>query len=56
MFYFKISTQKFESGYSKLKKKEKNYALIKSQKGTLDRFIKIDKNKYENIGNCTLNE
>jgi len=31
-------------------------ALIKSQKGALNRFIKIDKNKIENISNCSLNE
>ena len=52
-----MSTQKFESCYSKLLKKKKRVdALIESQKMSLDRFIKIDKNKYENIGNCSLNE
>jgi len=35
-----MSTQKFESGYSKLQKKKRAYALIESQKVTLDRFIK----------------
>ena len=50
MFYFKTSTQKFEFGYSKLKKKKRVDVLIESQKGSIDRFI--DKN----IGNGSLNE
>jgi len=51
-----MSTRKFEYGYSKLKKKKRIHALIESQKGDLDRFIKTNKNKYGNIGNCSLNE
>ena len=44
-----MSTRKFESGYSKLKKKRRIEELIKSQKGSIDKFItnnqKIQKKK-----------
>jgi len=44
-----MSTRKYESGYSKLQKKRRVEALIASQKGTMDKFIKIDeKNELEN--------
>jgi len=35
-----MTTRKFESGYSKLKKKKLNFFL---QKGAMDKFIKINK-------------
>ena len=50
-----MSTQKFEFGYSKLKKKSVD-ALIESQKEALDRFIKTNKNKSQSIDNSSLNE
>ena len=37
-----MATRKFESGYSKLKKKEFNF-FVESQKKTMDKFIKINK-------------
>ena len=52
-----MSTRKYESDYSKLQKKRRVEALIESQKGAMDKFIKIDeKNELENIGGCSLNE
>ena len=35
-----MSTRKYESGYSKLQKKKRVKALIASQKGTMDKFLK----------------
>ena len=52
-----MSTRKYELGYSKLQKKRRVETLIASQKGVMDKFIKIDKkNELENIGGCSLNE
>jgi hypothetical protein len=52
-----MSTRKYESGYSKLKKKRRVEALIASQKGAMDKFIKTDnKNELENTSVCSLNE
>ena len=52
-----MSTRKYESGYSKLQEKRRVEALIASQKGAMDKFIKIDeKNELENTGGCSLNE
>ena len=52
-----MSTRKYESGYSKLQKKRRVEALIASQKGAMDKFIKIDeKNELENTGGCSLSE
>jgi hypothetical protein len=52
-----MSTQKFESRCSKLRKKESVGALIESQKGAFDKFIKTKKNsKFENSGDCSLND
>ena len=34
-----MSTRKYESGHSKLKRKRKVDNLIKSQKGALDKFL-----------------
>ena len=39
-----MTTRKFESGYSKLKKKKRRVELfVESQKGDMDKFIKINK-------------
>jgi len=39
-----MSTRIFESGYSKLQKKKKRIELlVESQKGAMDKFIKINK-------------
>ena len=38
-----MSTRRFESGYSKLKKKRRVGLLVESQKETMDKFIKINK-------------
>jgi len=52
-----VSTKKFELDYSKIQKKRRIEALIASQKGAMNKFIKIDKkNELENIGGCSLNE
>ena len=52
-----MSTRKYELGYSKLQKNRRVEALIASQKGVMDKFIKIDeKNELENTGGCSLNE
>ncbi|XP_058742134.1 uncharacterized protein LOC131614583 [Vicia villosa] len=52
-----MSTRKYESGYSKLKKKKRVEALIESQKRALDKFVKTNKkSKIENTGDCSLNE
>ncbi|KAL2605097.1 hypothetical protein AAZX31_09G122000 [Glycine max] len=52
-----MSTRKYESGYSKIQKKRRVKALIASQKGAMDKFIKMDeKNELENIGGYSLNE
>ncbi|XP_058740955.1 uncharacterized protein LOC131613289 [Vicia villosa] len=52
-----MSTRKFESGSSKLKKKKRIDALIEAQKGALDKFIKTNKkSKFENLGDCSSNE
>jgi len=37
-----MTTRKFESGYSKLKKKKFNF-FVESQKENMDKFIKINK-------------
>ena len=34
-----MSNRKYESGYQKLQKKKKIEMLIKSQQGTLDKFV-----------------
>jgi hypothetical protein len=36
-----MSTRKYESGYSKLKKRRRVEALIESQKGAMDKFVKL---------------
>ncbi|XP_058732697.1 uncharacterized protein LOC131604263 [Vicia villosa] len=52
-----MSTQKFESGNSKLRKKKRIDALIEALKGALDKFIKTNKkSKFENLGDCSSNE
>lgn len=52
-----MATRKFESGFSKLKKKKRVEALIESQKGAMDKFLKTNKiNNLENPVNCSLNE
>lgn len=52
-----MSTRKYESGYSKLQKKRRVKALITSQKGVMNKFIKIDeKNELEIRDGCSLNE
>ena len=52
-----MSTQKYESGYSKLQKKRKIKSLIQSQKGALDKFFTSNKNnKLKNIDEYSLNE
>jgi len=39
-----MTTKNFESGYSKVKKKKKKcWIFVESQKGTMDKFIKINK-------------
>ena len=42
-----MSTRKYESGYEKLKKKQKVEKLIESQCGALDKFLIIHKNDVE---------
>jgi len=52
-----MTTRKFESGYSKLQKKRRVELFVESQKGAMDKFIKINKkNELENIGESSLNE
>ena len=34
-----MSTRKYESGYEKLKKRKKEEKLIKSQQGSIDKFV-----------------
>ncbi|XP_058734057.1 uncharacterized protein LOC131605754 [Vicia villosa] len=43
-----MSTRKFESGSSKLRKKKRIDALVESQKGALDKFIKTNKKSSSN--------
>jgi len=51
-----MATRKFESGYSKLKKKRVEL-FVESQKGTMNKFIKINKkNELENTSKYSLNE
>jgi len=38
-----MTTRKLESGYSKLKKKIRVELFVESQKGTINKFIKINK-------------
>jgi len=38
-----MSTRRFESGYSKLQKKRRVEFLVESQKGAMDKFIKLNK-------------
>jgi len=38
-----MTTKKFESGYSKVKKKKKELNFVESEKRTMDKFIKINK-------------
>ena len=52
-----MSTQKYESGYSKLQKKRRIESLIQSQKGALDKFFTSNKNnKLKNINEYFLNK
>jgi len=52
-----MSTRKYESGHSKLKRKRKVDNLIKSQKGALDKFLENnDKIKSKKVGECSLEE
>ena len=52
-----MTTRKFESGYSKLKKKGRVKLFVESQKGAMDKFIKINKkNELETTGESYLNE
>jgi hypothetical protein len=37
-----MSTRKYESGYSKLKKRRRVEALIESRKGAMDKFVKTN--------------
>jgi len=48
--------RKFESSYSKIQKKRRIKTLNASQKGAMNKFIKIDKkNELENTSECSLN-
>jgi len=38
-----MTTKKFESGYSKVQKNKKSWIFVESQKGAMDKFIKIKK-------------
>ena len=40
-----MTTKKFESGYSKFKKKKELKFLLNHKKRTIDKFIKIKKNE-----------
>jgi len=52
-----MSTRKFESSYPKIQKKRKVGFLIAQQKGTTNKFIKIDKkNELENASGYSLNK
>ncbi|KAK4720458.1 hypothetical protein R3W88_010691 [Solanum pinnatisectum] len=52
-----MSTRKYESGHSKLKRKRKVNNLIKSQKGALDKFLENNvKIKSKKVGECSLEE
>jgi len=50
-----MTTRKFESGYSKLQKKKSVELFVKSQKGTMDKFIKINKKKNKFFSKCIYN-
>ena len=52
-----MSTQKYKSNYSKLKKKKRIESLIQYQNGALDKFFRSNKNnKSKNMDECFLNE
>ncbi|KAK4726404.1 hypothetical protein R3W88_031321 [Solanum pinnatisectum] len=52
-----MSTRKYESGHSKLKRKRKVHNLTKSQKGALDKFLENNvKIKSKKVGECSLEE
>ncbi|KAG5621095.1 hypothetical protein H5410_006313 [Solanum commersonii] len=52
-----MSTRKYESDHSKLKRKRKVDNLIKSQKGALDKFLENNvKIKSKKVGECSLEE
>ncbi|KAK4738398.1 hypothetical protein R3W88_002095 [Solanum pinnatisectum] len=52
-----MSTRKYESGHSKLKRKRKVDNLIKSQKGALNKFLENNvKIKSKKVGECSLEE
>jgi len=52
-----MSTRKYESGHSKLKRKRKVDNLIKSQKGALDKFLENNvKIKSKKVGEYSLEE
>ncbi|KAK4729464.1 hypothetical protein R3W88_022452 [Solanum pinnatisectum] len=52
-----MSTRKYESGHSKLKRKRKVDNLIKSQKDALDKFLENNvKIKSKKVGECSLEE
>ncbi|KAK2375581.1 hypothetical protein QL285_076466 [Trifolium repens] len=50
-----MSTRKYESGYSKLKKRRRVEALIESQKGAMDKFVKTN-NVNEQVNNVNQDE
>lgn len=52
-----MSTRKYESGHSKLKRKRKMDSLKKSQQGALDKYLENNiKIKSKNVGKCSLDE
>jgi seryl-tRNA synthetase len=50
-----MSTRKYESGYSKLKKRRRVEALIESQRGAMDKFVKTN-NANEQVNNVNQDE
>lgn len=52
-----MSTKKIESGYSNIQEKRRIKVLIASQKGLMNKFIKIDmKNELENINGSIMSQ
>jgi len=51
-----MSTRRYELSHLKLQKKRRLELFVESQKGTIDKFIKINKKKLENKGESSLEE